>query len=270
MVLDDITTGATASRPGPAGNAGVATVQKTLAVLEVVADRGGASAREVSEALGFPIPTTYRLLQVLVGCEYLVHLKAAKRFELGYKLDRLGVSLHRQVGVPASVRRRIAKLHEMVGAASYYAVYRGVDVVVAHVADCPAHPRITPMNFGFHEAGHATAFGKILLAAMSLEDATEYLDSHGTERLTPTTITDRTELARHLAEVSRRGVAWERQEFVPSTACAAVAVHDASGAVTGAVAISTPDREVDRRRAAEVERALRSTANEISRWLRTG
>lgn len=248
----------------------VATVEKTLAVLEVVADRGGASAKEVSETLGFPLPTTYRLLKVLVGCDYLVHLKATKRFELGYKLDRLGVSLHRQVGVPGPVRREIARLHDTIGAASYFAVYRGADVVVGHVVDCPTHPRINPLNFGFHEAGHATAFGKILLAGMSHEELSEYLDAHGTEQLTPTTITDRAELSRHLAEVSRRGVAWEREEFVPTEACAAVAVHDASGAVTGAVAISTPDREVDRRRAAELEHALRSTANEISRWLRTG
>ncbi len=263
-------TGGPTDRPQRSGAGGVATVEKTLAVLEVVADRGGATAKEVSEELGFPLPTTYRLLQVLVGCDYLVHLKTAKRFELGYKLDRLGVSLHRQVGVPGVVRQRIARLHETVGAASYFAVYRGADVVVAHVEDCPVHPRINPMNFGFHEAGHATAFGKILLAAMTTEEAGEYLDAHGTERLTSTTITDRGDLRRHLAEVSRRGVAWERGEFVPSEACAAVAVHNAAGAVTGAVAISTPDRDVDRKRAAELEHALRSTANEISRWLRTG
>lgn len=259
------TRGARRSRDG-----GVATVEKTLAVLEVVAERGGASAKEVSEALGFPLPTTYRLLQVLVGCDYLVHLKAEKRFELGYKLDRLGVSLHRQVGVPGPVRQGISRLHEKARTAAYFAVYRGADVVVAHVADCPTHPRINPMNFGFHEAGHATAFGKILLAGMCHEDVDQYLDAHGTAPLTPTTITDRDELRDHLAEVSRRGVAWEREEFVLGKACAAVAVHDAAGAVVGAVAISTQDCEVDRRRAAELEHALRCTANEVSRWLRTG
>ncbi|PRY16933.1 IclR family transcriptional regulator [Kineococcus rhizosphaerae] len=249
---------------------GVATVERTLAVLEVVAERGGASAREVSDVLGLPLPTTYRLLQVLVGLDYLVHLRTEKRFELGYKLDRLGVSLHRQVGVPANVRAEVGRLHEVAGAAAYFAVYRGADVVVAHVADSARFPRITPMNFGFHEAAHATAFGKILLAGMAAPEAAEYLDAHGTAPLTPTTITDRDELAAHLAEVSRRGVAWEREEFVPGFACAAVAVHDPAGSVVGAVAISTPDGTVDRRRATELEKALRESANRVSRWLRTG
>ncbi|MEZ0493926.1 IclR family transcriptional regulator [Kineococcus sp. TBRC 1896] len=274
MLDDDTRPTAGAARGNARGrrsrDGGVATAEKTLAVLEVVAERGGATAREVSQALGFPLPTTYRLLQVLVGCDYLVHLKADKRFELGYKLDRLGVSLHRQVGVPPTVRQEICRLHGSVRAAAYFAVYRGADVVVAHVADSPAHPRLTPMNFGFHEAAHATAFGKILLAGMSSQDAAEYLDAHGTPALTPTTITDRSALGAHLAEVSRRGLAWEREEFVPGAACAAVAVHDPAGSVVGAVAISTVDDEVDLRRAGELENALRESANRVSRWLRTG
>lgn len=149
-------------------DASVQTVEKTLAILEHVAHRGGATARDVSEALGYPLPTAYRLMQALVQSDYLVHLRAEHRFELGYKLDRLGLSLHRQVGVPRPVRQEVARLHEQADAAAYFAVYRGADVVVAHVVDSPARPRLTPLSFGFHEAAHATAFGKIMLAGMAL------------------------------------------------------------------------------------------------------
>jgi DNA-binding IclR family transcriptional regulator len=80
-----------ASSAGPAPGTGtVQTVEKTLAILEVVADRGGATAKEVAEALGFPLPTAYRLLHALVHADYLVHLREQKRFELGHKLRALG------------------------------------------------------------------------------------------------------------------------------------------------------------------------------------
>lgn len=68
----------------------VQTVEKTLTILEVVADRGGASAKEVAEATGYPLPTAYRLLQALVHADYLVHLRDQKRFELGRKVHALG------------------------------------------------------------------------------------------------------------------------------------------------------------------------------------
>ncbi|WIB61498.1 helix-turn-helix domain-containing protein [Curtobacterium sp. MCLR17_007] len=81
----------TGAASGSATSTGtVQTVEKTLAILEVVADRGGATAKEVAEATGFPLPTAYRLLHALVSADYLVHLRDQRRFELGDKLRALG------------------------------------------------------------------------------------------------------------------------------------------------------------------------------------
>jgi IclR family acetate operon transcriptional repressor len=249
---------------------GVMTVEKTLSILEIIAERGGASARDISLALGYPIPTVYRLLQALVQTDYLVHLKAQRRYELGYKLDRLGVSLHRQIGVPTPVRSEIARLHETARTAGYFAVYRGADVVVAYVVDSPRHPRLTPLNFGFHEAAHATAFGKIMLAGMTREQVDQYLEVHGMPQLTERTMTSRAELDEHLARVGHLGVAWEHQEFVPAMTCAAVGVRNGAGMIVGAVAISAPSGEISVARERELERHLRDTANHVSKYYRSG
>lgn len=257
-------------RVGADRETGVVTIEKSFAILELVAERGGATAKEVSDVLGYPIPTVYRLMATLVRSDYLVHLKDAKRFELGYKLDRLGVSLHRQVGVPAPVRAEVARLHQVTEAAGYFAVYRGADVVVAYVDDCPTHRRIQPLRFGFHEAAHATAFGKTLLAGMADEQLDQYLAVHGLQRLTPFTITSRSELDDHLRSVATSGIAWEHAEFVPGMTCAAIGVHNGAGALIGAVAVSAPSGEVTGDRERTLERTLRETANNVSRYYRSG
>jgi DNA-binding IclR family transcriptional regulator len=249
---------------------GVMTVEKTLAILEIVAERGGASAKEVSEALGYPLPTVYRLLQALVQSDYLVHLKGQRRFELGYKLDRLGVSLHRQIGVPTPVRAEIARLHGLARTAAYFAVYRGADVVVAYVVDSPEHPRLQPLQFGFHEAAHATAFGKILLAGWTEEQIDRYLEVHAMSPLTASTMTSRDELGEHLRRVAHLGIAWEHEEFVPGETCAAVGVRNSAGMIVGAVAISAPSPEISPARELELERYLRDTSNHVSRYYRAG
>ncbi|MCG7432495.1 IclR family transcriptional regulator [Kocuria indica] len=248
----------------------VQTIERTLAILEIVAERGGASAREVSDALGYPIPTVYRLMQTLVKNDYLVHLRTEHRFELGFKLDRLGVSLHRQVGVPRPVRAEIAGLHDRAEAAAYFAVYRGADVVVAYVVDSPAHPRLTPLSVGFQEAAHATAFGKVMLAGMRSEHVTQYMDVHGMPRLTPETMVSRAELEQHLEVVAQRGVAWEREEFVPGMTCAAIGIRSGAGMIVGSVAISVPSTEITPVREIELEHLLRDTANQVSRYYRSG
>ena len=254
----------------PVRGSGVVTVEKTLAILEIVAERGGVSAKDISGALGYPLPTVYRLLQTLVQSDYLVHLKGDRRYELGYKLDRLGVSLHRQIGVPAPVRAEIGRLHEAAQAAGYFAVYRGADVVVAYVVDSAAHPRLVPLNFGFHEAAHATAFGKILLAGMGADQAGLYLDKHGTPQLTETTITSRAALDAELSTVTTTGIAWEREEFVAGMTCAAIGVRNGAGMIVGSVAISAPSVQVSAQRERVIERVLRDSSNQVSKYFRSG
>ena len=117
---------------------GLASVRKALALLDVVArDSRGATAKDISAALGIPLPSVYRLLQTLVASEHVVHLREQRRYGLGYKVHALDTSLRRQVGTPAAVRRAVRELHAAADAAAYFAVYRGDAVVVeigrAHV-----------------------------------------------------------------------------------------------------------------------------------------
>ncbi len=252
-----------------AGADRVATVQKAMQLLEVIAARGGCTARQLSEVLGFPLPTVYRLAQELVASGFLVHLRSDHRFELGFKVYGLGASLHQQLAASSPVRAAIDHLHNTLGMAAYYAIYRGADVVVTYVSDCAEHPRLSPLRFGFHEAAHATAFGKIMLAAMSVEQRDHYLLAHGTPPLTAATVTDRERLDAILATVALRGIAWEKDEFVPAKTCAAVGIRDPSGLVVGAVAISM-DSDTPPHRVARVEHALREHAQIVSRFYRSG
>ncbi|NYE72864.1 DNA-binding IclR family transcriptional regulator [Microlunatus parietis] len=247
------------SRSGP--------VERTLAILELVAERGGAGAREVANALGLPLPTVYRLTKDLVDSDYLVHIRSEGRYELGYKLHRLGLALHRQLGLSRPVAREIAALHESTGFAAYLALYRGGELVLVHVVDSPDCPRLKPLRFGFHEVPHSTAFGKILLADLDPAGRDLFLARHPLRALTANTITERITLDAELEEVARRGISWEHEEFLPGWACAAVPVRGGDSALLGAVAVSAqPERltGVEQRVAAR----LRQVASRVGACLR--
>lgn len=216
---------------------------RALQILEVVADRGGAAAREIAQATGLPLPTIYRLCAELGDAGYLVHIRSDGRYELGHQVHQLGMSLHRQLGLSRSVTREIGLLHESTGFAAYLAVLRGSELVVVHVVDAPDCPRLQPMRFGFHEAPHATAFGKILLADLDPATRDTYLDRHGLRALAARTLTEKADLNRHLDQVARSGVAWENEEFSAGWACAAVPVRGPDVSLVGAVAVSA---QVDR------------------------
>src|SRR5699024_3851237 len=247
---------------------GIASVQKAFALLDVVAGhRNGASAKDIATALDMPVPTVYRMLKTLVASGHLVHLRQESLYGLGYKLHALDNSLRRQVGTPPAVARLIHDLHLNANAASYYAVHRGEDIIVAYVVDSPQRPRITPMGFGFNDAAHATAFGKVLLAAMDPEQRESYLRRHGQPAMTDHTITEPDALAADLHSDTETGTAVENEEFIYGASCMAAPVTNLAGQTVGSVAVSLPPTELPAQ-SEHITRVLRDTAGKVRNALR--
>ncbi|MET0419810.1 MAG: IclR family transcriptional regulator C-terminal domain-containing protein [Actinoplanes sp.] len=243
-------------------------VERAMRVLDhVAAAAGPVAAKEVARALGLTLPTTYHLLTTLVTGGYLVHLEDRRAYALGARVDDLARGLHRQLAVPPEVERVTSVLHREARAAAYYATLQVAEMIVAHVAECPAHPRIQPLGVGFHRAPHATAFGKLMLAKIGADDRETLLDLTGMPAVTARTVTDRALLDRQLRQVRSTGLAIEVDEFQAGLSCLAAPVTDAAGRFVGAVAVSMPTSRL-RDDQATVERAVRLGAVRATRALR--
>jgi len=238
----------------------VQSVSRALRAMEfVAASRDGVTAKELAAHLDLALPSAYHLLATLTESGYLVHLAQHHRYGLGYRVRLLEQGLARQLKVPAVIAAAVRRLHHEADAAAYYAVYREFDVVIAHVVDSERRPRVQVLDIGFHEATHATAFGKVMLAAMPPDERATYLDRVGLRRCTSNTLVDRQTLETHLESVRRSGVALEIGEFQDGLSCLAAPVRSSAGAVLASVAISLPSADFASRRWA-LERAVRRGA----------
>lgn len=247
----------------------VGQIPRALAILEAVAEQGSSTARGIADATAIPLPTVYRIAQELLRADYLVHLRDEQRFALGYKLHRLALGLHEHLGVPRAVREEVHSLHRDLGMAAYLAIHRGADFVVVHVSDSPQAPRLSPLSFGFHESPHATAFGKVGLASLSVAESDAYLTGSALRAHTERTLTDPEQLRTQLVEIAARGIAWEHQEFVPGTDCVAATIKADDGMLIGTVALSAPVTAYAGR-VRHVEDRLRACASRAGRIYRLG
>ena len=240
-------------------------VERAMRVLDhIAAAPGPVPAKSVAKALGLTLPTTYHLLTTLVTGGYLVHLPDEKAYALGHRVDDLARGLYRQIAVPPEVERVAQVTHQQARAAAYYAALRDTEMIVAHVAECPQHPRIRLLDVGFHQTPHATAFGKLMLARLDPAAAEDLLDHTGTPPVTRGTVTDRRLLRRQLDQVRATGLAVEVDEFQADLSCMAAPVTDAVGRFVGSVAVSMPTTQLRERRWA-VERAVRLGAVRATR-----
>jgi DNA-binding IclR family transcriptional regulator len=245
----------------------VQSVQRALRILEVIAENSdGIPAKAIARRLNLALSTTYHMLHTLVAEGYVVRLEGVRGFGLGYKIPALDRDLRQKLGVTPAVAAAVEEVHHRACAAAYYAVYRDREVVIAHVADSTETPRVDPLDIGFHQAAHALAFGKVMLASLSPADRREYLRERGLPVFTERTITEEARLERDLARVATVGLGADVEEFQPGLACVAAPVVGSDGTVTGAVSVSVPVATLTGERA-RLESAVREGAARISRIL---
>lgn len=207
-------------------------VQSALAILEAVARAGaGVSAKEVAEELGLPPATTYRLLNLLVGEEYLVRLPDLHGFALGRKVSALtrgeGV-----VPLSTAAREVVAELRGRVRCGVHLVLCTATSL---HCADVdPDHPLQAPELLERHL--HASAPGKLLLAEQP--DWQDVLHPHRMHRLTDRTVARAADLDAELREVRRRGCAVQAGQVHDDLACAAVPVRSPAGVLVAALVVT--------------------------------
>src|SRR6185312_11706878 len=84
-------------------------------------------------------------------------------------------------------------LRDELGGAVYLARYVDGEILVADIVDSSRAPRIE-LWVGVHDAAHATAIGKSILAQLPAADREDYFGRHPLYDLTPRTVVDRRRL----------------------------------------------------------------------------
>lgn len=198
-------------------------VQSALRILEEVSRAGaGVTAREVAQALDLPPATAYRLLNLLVGEEYLVRLPDLRGFALGRRVAGLAGDAA-PVRVPTAARHVVAALRAQVRAGVALVLYSATALRVGDAdPDLPG-----PEEHLLARHLHAAAAGKLLLAEQP--QWRDVFPEQRLQRLTDRTITRPGLLDRHLDEVRERDRSDELAELVPGLACLAVPVRGEAG-----------------------------------------
>jgi DNA-binding IclR family transcriptional regulator len=211
----------------------ITSVQRALNLVDAVGASGRpVPAKVLARLTEQHLSTTYHLLRTLVHERYL------RREDGGYVLGDRIMALSQPTTrglVIAKIRPLLQALRDELHAAAYLSLYDDGEIHVVDIADSPDAPRVD-LWVGFHDAAHACALGKAVLACLAEADRKDYLARHELQDLTKHTITDRRSLLRDLA--ANRHFALDRQEYAVGTVCVAVPV--VAPDVVGAVAVSVP------------------------------
>jgi len=157
----------------------------------------------------------------------------------------------------------LEKLTGATGEYSHFAIRSGEQiVVVAKTAGTGIFQMVD--RTGAVRPAHATALGKVLLAALSPSQLERYLASCELHKFTAKTISEKDALLREIEEVRRKGLAFDDGEFDPEARCVAVPVRDFTGRVAGAIGMSGPMWRLSLQALQEKSKYVREAAVELS------
>ncbi len=242
---------------------GVQSVDRAISVLEILAQRGEAGVSEVAAEIDVHKSTAFRLLGALEARGLVEQSGERGKYRLGFGIVRLAGAVTGRIDITQQGRPVCERLAEEIGETvniavlqEHYAInlyqVRGPGAVTAH----NWVGQLTPL--------HATSSGKVLLAYLPARERAALLAEAGLKKVTPHTITSKTRLEKHLAEVREAGYAWTQEELEIGLHAMAAPVLDREGQVIAAVTASGPSYRFTEERMRELAPVLMKGAEEIS------
>ncbi|MGW0227989.1 IclR family transcriptional regulator [Actinopolymorpha singaporensis] len=247
------------TEPSGRRTGGVQSVERSLELLELLADAGGdVTLSQLAASSGLPAPTIHRLLRTLAAGGY-VRQEESRRYALGPRLIRLGEAANRMLGTWA--RPHLRSLMKALGETANLALLDGDEAVyVAQVQSEHAMRIFTEV--GRHVSLHATGVGKALLALKTDEEVRAILDRTGMPARTPRTITRRRRFFEELATIRKRGYAIDDGEQEVGVRCVALTVPGTP--TPTALSVSGPEARITDDVVAGAVPLLRQAASDLS------
>ena len=250
---------------GPAKErGGVQSIERAFAIAEEVArNREGIGLAELSKRVGLHNSTTFHLVKTMVQLGYVSQLADSRKYRIGRRMFTLAAGAMDEIELVSVATPILEKLTGATGEYSHFAIRSGEQiVVVAKTAGTGIFQMVD--RTGAVRPAHATALGKVLLAALSPSQLERYLATCELHKFTAKTISEKDALLREIEEVRRKGLAFDDGEFDPEARCVAVPVRDFTGRVAGAIGMSGPMWRLSLQALQEKSKSVREAAMELS------
>jgi IclR family acetate operon transcriptional repressor len=245
------------AKTGQPSAARVASAQRSLAILDVLADETSLGTNEIARRLGTSPSTTSRQLATLVEAGLVEHMPATGRYRLGIRIVALATSVLARLDVRAIAHPHLEALATGLGETATLSVPGDPDAITVDVVRSPRYIA-DGSQLGRPSIAHASAAGKVMLAFDGVRPAREL------QAYTPRTITDPSELEAEIERVRKRGWADAFEEREIGLNAIAAPVWSSDGGLAGIIALQGPIPRFGKAAARAALPALREHADAIS------
>lgn len=220
----------------------VKSAYRVARILELVASVSESlQLADIATVLGVPRSSAHALLNDMTESRLLEVVAGSDppRYRVGLLAFEVGSAFLRQRNLADEARAIVDRLAATCDENAHLGILDGRDVIYAAKAESSNAIRVASY-VGLRIPAHATAVGKVLLAAFDPTEVIALYRSRPPETLTAKTKTRLDDILAELRTVAAEGWAFDDEESTPLLNCLAVPVHDVSGQCVAGLSVSIP------------------------------
>jgi DNA-binding IclR family transcriptional regulator len=245
----------------------VQSVDRALAIMEILARHGEAGVTEIAVELDVHKSTAFRLVATLETHELVEQTTERGKYRLGIGVLRLAGATTARLDVVQEARPISRKLAADTGETVNIAVLS--DRSALYVDQVAGTSALQSHNWvGQHIPLHATSNGKVLLSGLEAAQVDSRLGTLAA--YTAETITSKSRLRRELAVVREQGFSVAADELEVGLTAIAAPIRNAHGDVIASMSVSGPSFRFGEPRVKELVPLVVDAADEVSHRLGWG
>ncbi|MHA1937114.1 MAG: IclR family transcriptional regulator [Candidatus Thorarchaeota archaeon] len=192
---------------------------------------------DLSQNLGLPKSTVFRLCSTLVEYDFLKYDKNQKRYSLGLKLFDLGGIVSSSFSLRKAASNPMTELQKKSGESVFLGILQDDQLLYLDKRDAPDNPIKFATEIGTRRQPFFGMLGQILLAFLPDREVSRILDENPLQPITKKSITTRKALGGRLQTIREQGFAVERGEVIDGVGGIAAPIRDCTGKVVAAVGL---------------------------------
>jgi DNA-binding IclR family transcriptional regulator len=242
-------------------------LDKSLTVLETIAQTGDTRLSTLVESTGYPPATIHRILGVLVRRRYVRQDAASRKYMLSLKCLEIFSRVKDNLEIITAARPVMQKMMEQTGETVNLVAFENLEAVyIDQLSNTKSLLRMFT-RVGARVPLHSSGVGKAFLSHRPPAEALDYFRRAKKVPYTKNSIVNEDKFLQDLEETRMRGYAVDREEFEEGVGCIA-AIITQNGQVAGAMSISGPSSRIlganTDRLAADVVRSAEAISKQLS------
>lgn len=243
----------------------VQAVERTLAILEVLAEEGvPMNLSDISQKVQLNISTVHRLLNTLISRDFVQQDHQNSKYRLGLKAFEVGNAALYTLDIRATAKPYLKELVEQCNETANLVILDGYEVVYIDQVESTSIIKMFA-KLGSRGPAHCTGSGKVLLSSLSEKELDLLYGERPLRKYTQKTIATLELMKKELQKIKQQGYAVDDEELEEGVRCISAPIRNHEGKITAALSVSGPTARITT--ACEGEKlidTIRETANKIS------